>query len=83
MSAAPGIALIVVAVLGAAAAVAALLLIKVTRRRQATREGRSSDVVPARPMSGRSARRIARRYALVLVALIPGLLILLALAAES
>ncbi|WP_348675738.1 hypothetical protein [uncultured Abyssibacter sp.] len=66
--------LLVLPVLGALIAVGCLLLIKITRRRQATRSGNSSDVVPANPMSAEQARMITRRYAIavgiVLVALI-------------
>ena len=54
-------ALIVLAVLGGAFAIGAVLLIKVTRRRQATRTGADSDVVPANPMTQDNRREIGTR----------------------
>ena len=73
-------ALIVLAVLGGAFAIGAVLLIKVTRRRQATRTGADSDVVPANPMTQQQARTIARRYAVGLAVALICLLMLIALA---
>ena len=72
-----GMWLIAQPVLGALAAVGCLLLIKVTRRRQATRSGESSEVVPANPMSREQAKTITRRYALASALVLIGLLILL------
>ena len=69
--------LIALPVLGALAAVGCLLLIKVTRRRQATRSGESSEDVPANPMSREQAKTITRRYALASALVLIGLLILL------
>lgn len=69
--------LIALPVLGALAAVGCLLLIKVTRRRQATRSGESSEVVPANPMSREQAKTIPRRYVAVAVVVTIGVLGLL------
>ncbi len=72
-----GMWLIALPVLGALAAVGCLLLIKVTRRRQATRSGESSEVVPANPMSREQAKTITRRYVAVAVVVTIGVLGLL------
>lgn len=48
--------------LAAVLAVGALLLIKIVRHRQAAKDARRLDAVPAQPMSRDQARTLIRRY---------------------
>jgi hypothetical protein len=66
-------------VLMALAAVGALLLIKITRRRQGTVHPEMTASVPVRPLAAADARRMLRRYAWSVGAVLAILLVLAAI----